>query len=134
MEIADAVKGGLWQERVYLDLRFRQHGDFLLYGKLDVLKGPWNHEIKWRRRGSTYETGQYAKGIQHSAYMAGTGCPKFAFHISDGKTVWREDYFYSAEIYEEMRGRLLDMLDDIARDTELSALYRKHWQADRHRQ
>jgi hypothetical protein len=132
-EIAEIVAGGLWQERIYLDLNFRQHGSFLLYGKIDVLKGPWCHDIKWRRKGSTYQVGQYAKGIQHTAYMAGTRCPKFAFHISDGKSVWRENYFYTETLFEEMRGRLLDMLDDIHRDPVLRKLYLEHWEADRAR-
>jgi hypothetical protein len=127
-EIAEIVKGGLWQERVYLDMHFRDHGDFLLYGKIDVLKGPWGFDIKYAKN---YKIGKYGKSIQHATYMIGAPCSRFAYLISNGREWWREEYFASADDYEEMRGRLADMLDDIRRDPEFSALYSKHWKADR---
>lgn len=126
--IAEIVLGGLFQERIYHDMHFRGHGDFLLYGKIDVLRRDWIYDIKWSA--SRYEIGKYYKSIQHTAYMAGSGCRKFAYLISDGRSLFREDYHFSDEMYAEMRCRLSNMLDDIARDKELSALYQTHWKAE----
>jgi hypothetical protein len=136
-EVAEIVRGGLWQQRLYLDLKFAGYGNFLLYGKADVMKGPLIADIKWKTK-SNYQIGQYGKGLQHLAYPAASGCtagkggsPRFAYLASDGKSVWREDYFYSRETYEELRSRLVEMLDDLKRDRELGKLYYDHWQADR---
>jgi hypothetical protein len=136
-EVAEIVRGGLWQERVYLDMRFRGHGDFLFYGRADVIRGPLIVDIKWKTK-ANYAVGQYGKGIQHLGYPAASGCangrggsPHFAYVASDGRSVWREDYHYGPDAYEELRSRLSMMLDDFERDRELGQLYRKHWQADR---
>jgi hypothetical protein len=126
-EIASVVEGGLWQERIYHPLRFRL-GEFLLYGRLDVIKGPWVYDIKFARH---YDIGKYYHSIQHTAYMAGSSQKRFGYLISDGRTVWREDYFWSVEDYQQMLCNLSDMLDDIKRDQEFAQLYTDHWPAHR---
>ncbi len=125
-EVAEIVKGGLWQERIYHDIRYREHGDFLLYGKIDVMKGPWSYDIKFVKR---YDIGKYYHNIQHTAYMAGGGSKRFAYLISNGYQVWREDYFWLDDAYQQMRANLADMLGDFGRDRELGALYQAHWGA-----
>lgn len=126
-EIADIVKGGLWQERTYTDLHFRGHGDFLLYGKIDVVRGPWIWDIKWT---TNYFVGKYLTGLQHLAYPAGLKCPNFAYIASNGKQWWSEAYHSSPNDLDELRSRLLAMLDDIKNDKELAALYAANWTAN----
>ncbi len=125
-EIAEIVAGGLWQERIYHDIHYPAHGDFLLYGKIDVMKGPWSYDIKFVKR---YDIGKYFHNIQHIAYMAGGGSRRFAYLPSNGYQVWREDYFWSDDAYQQMLANLSDMLDDFGRDRELGALYEKYWGA-----
>lgn len=127
-EIAEIIKGGLWQEKTYTDIKLGNHGDFLLYGKIDVVRRDWIFDIKYT---TNYEVGKYWKGIQHIAYPAGLRCPHFAYLASNGKVWWREDYHYSQDHYDIMRSRLIEMLDDIKRDKELGPLYDQHWKADR---
>lgn len=125
-EIADIVEGGLWQERIYHPLRIRGHGEYLLYGRIDVVKGPWDYDIKFVRN---YNIGKYFPNIQHTAYMAGSAQKRFAYLISDGHSYWREDYFWSDDAYWQMVGDLTDMLGDIKRCQEFAALYAVHWSA-----
>lgn len=129
-EIGELVKGGLWQEKTYTNIHFRDHGDFLLYGKIDVVRGPWIWDIKYT---TSYQIGKYFAGIQHLAYPAGLKCPHFAYVASNGKQWWLEDYHSSPDDFEEMRSRLLSMLDDFKRDKTLGSLYERYWQADRER-
>ncbi len=123
-EVAAIVKGGLFQEKIYHDLHFRGHGDFLLYGRVDVVKGPWDYDIKFVRR---YDIGKYYHNIQHTAYMAGSGQKRFGYLISDGRQVWREDYFWQVGEYQQMVANLRDMIEDFKRDREFAKLYETHW-------
>ena len=87
-EVANVVHGGQWQVKVYKDMVI-ENIPFFLYGRIDVLKGIYAYDIKFT---SNYETGKFLKSYQHPFYLDCIDVPYFAYLISDGKNVWREDY------------------------------------------
>lgn len=124
-DIAGIVQGGLWQEKVYIDLRI--HGiDFLLYGKADVIKRNWVYDIKFT---STYDIGKFVESIQHDTYLFGSGLPLFKYLITDGKSWWAEDYALQANTEERLRGELASMIDGIYSDADFRKAYDENWGA-----
>jgi hypothetical protein len=94
-EIADIVEGGAWQVKVYKDMII-DNFNFFLYGKVDVLKGNYAYDIKYT--GNYKEAGKFFDSYQHPFYLECLDVPHFAYLISDGKNVWREDY-HKSELY-----------------------------------
>lgn len=124
-EVAAIVRGGLWQERVMMTIDV-SGTQFLLYGKTDVMKKDWIYDVKYSQ---SYELGKYTESIQHALYMACSGIDKFAYLISDGAAVWREDYFFSPEMAQRLRGELVTMIEGIWSDPEFRQAYMTNWQS-----
>jgi len=123
-EIADYVRGGLWQERVMKDVRLLGM-DFLLYGKADVIKRKTIFDIKWT---SNYDVGKYLDSVQHPLYLECSGLPEFAYLVSDGKSVWREDYHIDDDTLPALRGELATMIENIMADAEFRSAYLANWE------
>ena len=122
-EIADTVYGGNWQETVSSWITVNGI-DFLLYGRTDVIKRDWIYDIKF---GKNYDIGKYQYSIQHDLYMYCTGLQKFAYLISNGKEVWREDYFWYDSTEAYFRSALMDMTEFIFSDDEFRDAYIANW-------
>lgn len=122
-EVAALTKGGLWQERAYRDVIIRGK-PFLLYGKADVIKRDWIYDIKFT---SNYEVGKYTGSIQHLTYMYCTGLEKFAYLISDGRSVWREDYFWDDHCADRLYDELNKLVGFVMADEEFKTAYQQNW-------
>lgn len=124
-EIADIVRGGLWQEKAMFDLRL--HGmDFLVYGKIDVRKRDFLYDIKTT---GNYEAGKYTGSVQHPTYMRGTDARKFAYLVFDGDAVYREDYVMDADMDRAMLAEYSHLVEAIMDDADFSAAYLDNWKA-----
>jgi hypothetical protein len=124
-EVAAIVRGGMWQETVMMDASFAGR-EFLLYGKTDVIKKDWIYDIKFSQN---YEIGKYSDSVQHPIYMACTGIHKFAYLISDGESVWREDYFFQPDTLAKLKAELSDMVGFIMADKDFKEAYLNNWKS-----
>lgn len=124
-EVADVVRGGLWQEKVYKEISICGM-DFLLYGLADVIKRDHIYDVKFTKK---YEIGKYQNSIQHLSYMFCSNIPHFAYLPSDGQSVWREDYSLSDKTEVLLRGRLASMIENIMADHDMKEAYLEHWRA-----
>lgn len=122
-ELAEMVKGGLWQQSVKKDLRVGNQ-DFLLYGRTDVIKRDTVFDIKFT---SNYELGKFQDSSQHLIYLYCSDLPKFSYLISDGKDWWREDYFNHIGIEGEIKSKVSEFLDYLEGDKEAKELYFNNW-------
>jgi hypothetical protein len=119
MEVADIVRGGMWQQRISKEL----DGD-LVYGTADVIKRDTIYDIK---RVNQYELGKYEGSIQHLIYMYATDIPNFDYLISDGHSVYVEAYYSGSKSLDVLRARIADLKDSLLADTELSSAFIKNW-------
>ena len=87
--IGEILKGGQLQVAEKKEIRIKDI-DFLLYGRLDALKGGVVYDIKFSR---TYSPGKYLDSPQHPMYMELVPeAKKFVYLISDGSDVFTESY------------------------------------------
>lgn len=128
IEIANIVRGGLWQERVKREVSLCGL-DLLLYGKADVFKRDFIFDIKWTANGSGYEPGKYKESIQHPLYMICGQMPRFAYLITDGKSVWREDYHVDDSTEHKLLANVAAMVDSIMSDVDFKKAYLENWGA-----
>jgi hypothetical protein len=124
-QIAKIVNGGLWQQTCKKDLHIGNK-EFLLYGKMDVVKRDTVYDIKFT---SNYELGKFLNSAQHLIYLYCTGLPKFQYLISDGKDYWIEDYYNHANIENEIKGKINDLLGYLENDMEAKKLFETKWGA-----
>lgn len=85
-EIAEIVKGGVWQKTCN-----REFGDYLLYGKMDVWTPFKIYDIKHTAK---LKIMKYKYSIQYLVYMYCTGVKFFDYLISDRKELMIELYNY----------------------------------------
>jgi len=121
--IAKIVKGGLWQQTCKKDLHIGDK-DFLLYGKMDVVKRDTVYDIKFT---SKYELGKFLDSAQHLIYLYCTGLPKFQYLISDGEDFWIEDYHNHANIENEIKSKISDFLGYLENDKEAKEMFETKW-------
>jgi hypothetical protein len=124
-QIAKIVNGGLWQQACKKDLQVGNK-EFLLYGKMDVVKRDAVYDIKFT---SKYELGKFLDSAQHLIYLYCTGLPKFQYLISDGEDFWIEDYHNHANIENEIKGKISDFLGYLENDKEAKEMFEIKWGA-----
>lgn len=117
------VKGGLWQQTCKKDLRVNNQ-DFLLYGRVDVLKRDTIYDIKFT---SNYELDKYLNSSQHLIYLYCLGLPKFQYLISDGKDYWIDDYHNHAGIEGEIKSKISDFMAYLENDKEAKEMFLTRW-------
>jgi hypothetical protein len=122
--IVKIVKGGLWQETCKKELKIGNQ-EFLLYGKMDVIKRDTIYDIKYT---SNYELGKFLGSAQHLIYLYCTGLPKFKYLVSNGKDLWIEDYFNNVNIENEIKSKINDFLSYLENDSEAKNLFETKWQ------
>ena len=121
--LVDIVKGGLWQQTCKKDLKIGNK-EFLLYGKMDVIKRDTIYDIKFT---DNYELGKFLDSSQHLIYLYCTGLPKFQYLISDGKDYWIEDYYNHANIENEIKSKISDFLGYLENDKEAKEMFETKW-------
>jgi hypothetical protein len=124
-EITGIVKGGLWQQTCKKELQIGNQ-EFLLYGKMDVVKRDTIYDIKYTRN---YELGKFLDSAQHLIYLYCTGLPKFQYLISDGKDYWIEDYHNHINIENEIKSKISDFLGYLENDKEAKELFKTKWES-----
>lgn len=120
-EIANIVKGGLWQQIVQ-----KRVGDYLLYGKADVIKERKIYDIK---RTGSYDIGKYKDSIQHLLYMECTPIEDFDYLIGDGKAVYIESYHKDIDNQKTLIGKINNMVNFIKQTPEFWDAFVKNWTA-----
>lgn len=123
-EAGSIVRGGIWQEKVR-----KKMGDYLLYGRPDVIKVDTIYDIKRAARASNYDIGKYEHSAQHKIYMYCTHIPNFEYVISDGKDVWREQYTWNDRMLDSLREKIYEMECYLKQDKAAGKLYKQHWGA-----
>lgn len=121
--VADRVKGGVLQYKAYKQLTVNGM-DFLLHGRLDVLKAGEIIDIKFSKG---YERGKYFGSTQHPMYFelvpeAG----KFTYLVSNGIDVWSETY--RRDEADDIGNTISDFVDWL-NATGLIAVYKEKWAA-----
>jgi len=122
--LADIVRDGLWQQTCKKDLQIGNQ-EFLLYGKMDVIKRDTIYDIKYT---SNYELGKFLGSAQHLIYLYCTGLPKFKYLISNGKDFWIEDYFNNVNIENKIKNKINNFLSYLENDNEAKNLFETKWQ------
>jgi hypothetical protein len=124
-KIAEIVKGGLWQQTCKKDLHIGNK-EFLLYGKMDVVKRDTVYDIKFT---SNYELGKFLDSAQHLIYLYCTGLPKFQYLVSDGEDFWIEDYFNDGNVENRIKSMISDFLGYLENDKEAKEMFETKWGA-----
>ena len=118
------VRGGTWQ----LPCR-KQYKDFLLYGRMDVVKGGTIYDIKTTSR---YDIGKFQKSAQHKLYLYCTGLERCEYLVAEVyhgigepsvKGYCRESY--TDQDIEPIVDNFIAWLEF---DKELKELYYKYWE------
>lgn len=123
-EIADIVRGGTWQVSASKTVKLLDT-DFVLYGRTDVLKGPWVFDIKFSH---SYEIGKFFKSAQTKIYVElFPGMFGIRYLVSNGKTV-AEDY-YLRENIEPIENDIRDFWNWLNDRKDLFDLYVQNWQS-----
>jgi hypothetical protein len=122
-EITGIVKDGLWQQTCKKELKIGNQ-EFLLYGKIDVIKRDTIYDIKYT---SNYELGKFLGSAQHLIYLYCTGLSKFKYLISNGKDFWIEDYFNSVNIENTIKNKINNFLSYLENDSEAKNLFQTKW-------
>lgn len=106
-EIAKIIKGGLFQVPLCKTLISYKGIEIFLYGICDALKQNTIYDIK---RVSKYDIGKYLKSAQHKIYLVCSNADTFLYLISDGENVYKEEYFKSQKMHEDLKGSVYDFL------------------------
>ena len=117
-EIAQKVVGGYWQETLKKEV-----GDYLLYGRADVIKRNYIYDIK---RVSQYEVGKYQKSIQHLIYMECADIDNFEYLIADKSGNTFAEY-YAREPQEVLISKIDEMVSFIKRTPEFNKPFNELW-------
>lgn len=87
-QIAEKIRGSQLQVKASKDITISGQ-PFLLYGRVDALRGEWIYDIKYTGK---YEVGKYFESPQHKVYFEILDSPRFAYLVCDGKEVYEEPY------------------------------------------
>ena len=122
-KVADIVRGGQFQVKAKKPVTVNGT-DFLLYGRLDVLKAGDIDDIKFTKN---YERGKYFGSTQHPMYFELIPeASRFCYLISNGTDTWTETY-----AREETRS-IYPVISDFAywlRAQGLFHIYAEKWEA-----
>lgn len=120
-EIGSHYMGGMWQVPLQ-----RVMGEYLLYGRADFMRMDTIRDIKFTR---TYEVGKFLKSAQHRIYLYATGLPRFIYDVTDGFSVWQEQYNHHDDLGSEINHMIRVFIGYLDIDAEAKELFYKHWQA-----
>lgn len=123
-EVAGIVRHGQWQVKVQKNIMVSGE-EILLYGKVDVLKGPFCYDIKFTGK---YEAPKYQASAQHLLYIECLETvPVFQYLVSDGKAVYVEEYRKdSIPLVDPM---VSDFLSWMGANPTYGEIFRDKWKA-----
>ena len=118
-DVAEIVKGGIWQVTLSKTI-----GDYVLYGKADVIKANYIYDIK---RVTTYDCPKYEQSIQHLLYLECADIENFEYLISDGKNLYKEYYHKDENNQEKLLARINCMVNFIRSNPEFNQAFEANW-------
>lgn len=122
-KVAEIVRGGQFQVKAKKPVTVNGT-DFLLYGRLDVLKAGDIDDIKFTKN---YYRGKYFSSTQHPMYMELVPeARRFNYLVSNGTDVWTEAY--TREETPDIYPIISDFVDWITEQGLLS-IYMEKWEA-----
>lgn len=122
-KVANIVRGGQFQYKAKKTVTVGGI-DFLLYGRLDVLKAGTIYDIKFSK---SYDRGKYYGSTQHPLYLKLIPeAREFTYLISNGSDVWTETYTPSET--RSIFPVIYDFTDWLA-DHDLWRIYAEKWEA-----
>jgi len=123
-QIADKVRGGVFQVKINQPLVVG-NTEFLLHGRIDVLKFGTIHDIKFASR---YEYGNYIDSAQHPMYFAIVPeAHTFSYQVyRDGFGAFEESY--RREDTRDVAEIITEFMEYL-HARELIELYQQHWLA-----
>lgn len=127
-EIAGTVWNGAWQEKCSREIELNNE-NYLLYGKMDVVKRDWIYDIKFVTKTSNYEVGKFLNSVQHRIYLFCTGFSKFAYLVSDGKQVWREEYRANSDDESFIKNKISEFRNYLKNDSEMELMFLTKWES-----
>ena len=122
-EAGEIVQGAEPQVKVYREANI-DGVNFLLYGRIDYLRAGVIYDTKFSHG---YYVGKYLNSPQHPMYFAcEPGAYRFVYIVSDGRSVFREEYLRKeTPSIESIVPHFLRYLDD----TGLRDTYYQHWRS-----
>lgn len=122
-KVATVVNGGVLQYKAKRPIEVSGE-NFLLYGRLDVLKAGEVMDIKFSK---SYDRGKYITSTQHPTYLELIPeAEKFTYVISNGNDVWTETY------RREETPSIFPIIEDFVAYLKANGLwgvYTEHWSA-----
>ena len=122
-EIADIVRGGIWQPWVG-----REYKGLWLYGRADVIKCDTIYDIKVCDK---YELGKYQYSIQHWIYSYCTEISKVVYLVNEKKKtkeeLFFEEYYLDNTAIEDMESKINDFIGFINGNDEFRREYEARW-------
>lgn len=122
-KVAERIKGGLFQYKA-MKPETIDGTDYLLYGRLDVLKAGEIMDIKYT---GSYERGKFYEYTQHPFYFELVPeAESFSYLISNGSDVWTETYY--REDTQDIKPLIKDFADWL-HSTGHWEEYEEYWRA-----
>lgn len=122
-DVATVVGGGTLQYRAKREI-YVDDMCFVLYGRLDVLKGGVIYDIKFTKN---YDVGKYFDSTQHPTYLRIVPeAEKFVYLASNGSQVWPETY--RRDETPPIEPIISDFLSFL-KANDLFEIYKEHWEA-----
>lgn len=122
-KVANIVRGGKLQYKAKKPIEVGGE-QFLLYGRLDVLKAGQIIDIKFSK---SYDRGKYLTSTQHPTYLELISeAEQFTYIISNGNDVWTETYL------REETPSIYPIIEDFVAYLKANGLwevYTQHWSA-----
>jgi len=123
-DVAAEVRGGTWQVKLSR-VEVIAGQQFLLYGRLDVLKGPEVIDLKFTR---SFEVGKYRDAPQTKMYLyLAEKCLRMRYLISDGRETY-EDVYNRADV-APIQSEVAEFWSWLQTKPELLATYIEKWQS-----
>jgi len=123
-EIADIVRGGVWQYSASKSITINGTA-FVLYGRLDVLKGAWVYDTKFTH---TFEIGKYLTSPQTKMYLALVPETVGMKYLACDGNYWSEDC-YRREDVQPIENDVRDFWNWLQEREELLNLYLANWES-----
>jgi len=123
-EVAGIVAGGVWQYSASKNVII-SGTPFVLYGRIDVLKGAWVYDTKFTR---TFDVGKYFTSPQTKMYIALVPETIGMKYLACDGNNWYEDS-YRREDIQPIENDVRDFWNWLQDKTELLNLYVENWQS-----
>lgn len=124
-QVAQVVKDSIFQ--ISLMRKFLSFEDYeiYIYGIADCINKNTIYDIKSVK---SYDIGKYKGSLQHKIYLSASNLDVFKYVISDGSTVYQEEYNKSPKLELELREAILDFLNWL-KINNIFDIYVKYWDA-----